>query len=496
VVRVDRETVEGERVLLHFTVSDSGIGIPADQRRSIFAAFAQADSSTTRRFGGSGLGLAIAARLVERMGGGIWVESEVDRGSTFHFTVLLTPQEEAPTSMPRLPDLHDLSVLVVDDNAVNRQILGELLTSWGLRPVLVAGGGAALAELWRAAALGEPHPLVLLDHMMPDLDGVTVAEQIRQAPQIAGAIILMLSSADRPVIAERRRELGIALCLTKPIKESELLESILAALGGAGARVPAAPLPTAIERAARALRVLVAEDNPVNQRVVQEILAQRGHTLALAGNGREALAALARESFDVVLMDVQMPEMDGFQATAEIRAREASTGTRVPVLAMTAHALKGDRERCLAAGMDGYITKPIRYQELLDLVEGSGVRGDGREPRFRPAAGVQGGAGLVRELSDLFVTDAIQLSAEMRDAFARRDGEALERAAHRLRGSAGYFKADRTLDLAQRLEELGKAGDFSADTGQVLQDLVAELARLVQVLRREQGADPQPPASP
>jgi two-component system, sensor histidine kinase and response regulator len=485
VVRVDREMAggAGPSMLLHFSVADTGIGIPPEKLTSIFAAFSQADTSTTRRFGGTGLGLAIAARLVEMMGGRIWAESAAGQGSTFHFTLSLTRHEGRLPAAARLPDVQGLSVLVVDDHPVNRRILGELLASWGLRPALAASGGEGIAELRRAAEAGESYPLVVLDHLMPDMDGVMVAERIRQTQELAGAIILMLSSADDRVAAERCRELGIAICLTKPIKESELLEALLKVLGAAGAPADEAPAPAPAERTSRPLRILVAEDNPVNQRVVEAILEQRGHTPVLAGNGREAVAALEREPFDAVLMDVQMPEMDGFEATARIRAREASGGGHVPILAMTAHALQGDRERCLAAGMDGYLAKPIRADELIELVEGSVPP----ERDFGPgsglaAAGLAGNESLLKELAGLFIADAARLQSEIRDAVARRDGDALARAAHRLRGSAGYFTAQRVLDLTARLEELGKAGDFSPLTDRVSQDLAEELARVEQAL--------------
>jgi signal transduction histidine kinase/CheY-like chemotaxis protein/CHASE1-domain containing sensor protein len=485
VVRVDRDETDagGPSMLLHFSVADTGIGIPPEKLGSIFAAFSQADTSTTRRFGGTGLGLAIAARLVEMMGGRIWVESAVDQGSTFHFTVSLARHEGTLPAPARLPDVQGLSVLVVDDHAVNRRILGELLASWGLRPTMAASGREGITELRRAAQAGEPYPLVVLDYLMPDMDGIRVAERIRQTQELAGAIILMLSSADDHAAAERCSELGIALCLTKPIKESELLEALLHALGAVGLPAREAPAPAPLERTARPLRILVAEDNPVNQRVVQAVLEQRGHTPVLTGNGREAVAALEREDFDVVLMDVQMPEMDGFEATAAIRAREESDGGHVPILAMTAHALQGDRERCLAAGMDGYLAKPIRSDELIELVESSlPPQRDLGPGEGLAAAGLAGNDGLLQELASLFIADSSRLLAEIREAIARRDGGALQRAAHRLRGSAGYFTAQRAVELAQQLEQLGKAGDFSPATERLCQDLAEELGRVEQAL--------------
>jgi len=498
VVRVERAHQEEEKdgdapaMTLHISVADTGIGIPPDKLRSIFEAFSQADTSMTRRFGGTGLGLAIAARLAEMMGGKIWAESAVDRGSTFHFTVSLVRHERAPAvaaAPARLPDIRGLSVLVVDDNAVNRRILDELLASWGLRPALAASGGEALADLRRAAQAGEPYPLVVLDHRMPDLDGLRVAERIRQAPELAGAIILMLSSAEDQVGAARCGELGIATCLTKPIKESELLEALFEALGAA---LPSREVPdaTPLGTSSRPLRILVAEYNPVNRHVVESVLDERGHKPVLAVNGREAVAALEREVFDVVLMDIQMPEMDGFEATAAIRSREALSGGHVPILAMTAHALQGDRERCLAVGMDGYLAKPIHFGELIELVESSAAPARPGPGAGLAAAGLAGNDGLLKRLTGLFIADSKRLHAEIRDAIAQRDGPALKRAAHSLRGSAGYFTVHRTLELAQCLENLGESGDFSPLADQLCQDLVEELIRVEQELGHSSRAEP------
>ncbi|HEX6861883.1 MAG TPA: response regulator, partial [Thermoanaerobaculia bacterium] len=496
VVRVERaeEQEDGPSMLLHVSVSDTGMGIPPDKLSSIFEAFSQADTSMTRRFGGTGLGLSIAARLVELMGGRIWAESTAGRGSTFHFTISLIRHEGAPAvaaAVARLPDIQGLSVLVVDDHAVNRRILDELLASWGLRPAMAASGAEALAELRRASQAGEPYPLVVLDHRMPDMDGIRVAECIRQTQELAGAIILMLSSAEDQIGAPLCGELGIATCLTKPIKESELLEALLEALGTVAppAAMPGGDPP---ERTSRPLRILVAEDNPVNRRVVESVLDQRGHMPVLAGNGREAVAALERDAFDVVLMDIQMPEMDGFEATTAIRAREASPGSRgghVPILAMTAHALQGDRERCLAAGMDGYLAKPIHFDELIELVESSAP-----PKRLGPggglaAAGLAGNASLLKELTGLFLADSSRLLAEIRDAVARQDGPGLKQAAHRLHGSAGYFTAHHTVELARDLEKLGEAGgDFGPRADQLCQELAEELDRV----GRELGLTPKP----
>ena len=370
VVEVAIESQAASEVRLHFCVRDTGIGIPAERQQAIFGSFTQADSSTTRKYGGTGLGLAISSQLVAMMGGRIWVESAVGKGSTFHFTARFPLQAEAPEPPDEPPDVHGLPVLVVDDNATNRRILEELLTNWGMRPTLVDGGPAALAALQQAVAAGQAFSLVLLDAMMPGMDGFALAEQIRQHRELAGGAVMMLSSAGQPNDRARCRELGLAAYVTKPIKQSELLDTILAVLSKSPPRtsapdfsretVPTVDLPP--------LRILLAEDNAVNQRLALVILEKRGHTVVVARNGNEALTALDREPFDVVLMDVQMPEMDGFEATAAIRAREKATGDHLPIIALTAHALKGDRERCLAAGMDGYLSKPLQAEALFQAI--------------------------------------------------------------------------------------------------------------------------------
>jgi PAS domain S-box-containing protein len=357
-------------VLLHFEVRDTGIGIAADKLQAVFAPFVQADSSTTRKYGGTGLGLAITERLVQVMGGRVWAESQPGRGSTFHFTAHFglarspLPERAPPAS------IHNLPVLVVDDNATNRRILEEMLGAWHLRPTAVDGGRAALAELERAAAGGAPYPLVLLDACMPELDGFGLAEEIRRRPHLAGAVLMMLSSAHRPEDTARGHNVKLAGRLTKPIKPSELLDGILRAVVVLSPATPpaAAPAP-AVAPAAPGKRVLLAEDNPVNQHLATRLLEKQGHTVQVVETGTAAVRAVQEGGYDLVLMDVQMPEMGGLEATRAIRAWEAENGRgHVPIVAMTAHAMKGDREQCLAAGMDGYIAKPIRAQELLEEV--------------------------------------------------------------------------------------------------------------------------------
>jgi two-component system, sensor histidine kinase and response regulator len=375
-LKVDVEERDGKDRVLHFVVSDTGIGIPAEKHALIFDPFAQADTSTTRKYGGTGLGLSISTRLIRLMGGKIWLESEEGKGSRFHFTTRLglvdTKEIEVGTPAPA-EVLHGVRVLVVDDNRTNLRILDGMLKRWEMKPTLVEGGEQALLELLAAKEAGEPYGLILLDMHMPKMDGFQFVERIRERPELSTATIMMLTSAGHRGDAERCKALGISAYLLKPIRQSELREAIARVLG-AKEQQGAIPLITRYSLydardPESVLRVLLVEDNPVNQRLATRMLEKRGHRVVLAGNGREALEALAKGSFDLVLMDVQMPEMDGFQATAAIREMERSTGAHLPVVALTAHAIKGDRERCLAAGMDGYLTKPIRPRELDDVLE-------------------------------------------------------------------------------------------------------------------------------
>ena len=373
VLSVDCEGRDELSFELHFSVRDTGIGIPPDKQKVIFEAFSQADGSTTRKFGGTGLGLAISSRLVHMMGGRIWVNSQLGEGSEFHFTVRLgvAPTVAKPVPMDTT-GLAGSRVLVVDDNHTNRRILAEVLGRWGMCTVLAESGQAALEALRKARDREEPFGLVLLDVNMPGMDGFMVLETAGRAGNLAGAKTLMLSSGGQSGDAARCRDLGGAAYLTKPVRQYELREAVLRALGRTSAAGPvrgAARDSALLGRVARPLRILLAEDNLINQQVAFRALQKRGHSIIVAGNGREALDALERESFDVVLMDVQMPVMDGFEATAAIREREKAAGTHVPIIAMTAHAMKGDEEMCLRAGMDGYIPKPIRPLQLFQTIE-------------------------------------------------------------------------------------------------------------------------------
>jgi PAS domain S-box-containing protein len=458
--------------LLHFAVRDTGIGIAPEQQANLFQAFTQADASTTRKYGGTGLGLAISARLVELMGGHVWLESEAGKGSTFHFTARFG-RATGPTRRPAEPtQVRGLPVLVVDDNATNRLILGEVLANWGMRPTVVEGGEAALAALERARAEREPFALVLLDGMMPGMDGFTLAERIRGNPELVGATLMMLSSAGQREDAARCRELGVATCLTKPVRQSTLLDAIMTALGSSRAEepAPAADRP-AWGLAPRSLNVLLAEDNAVNQRLAVRLLEKRGHRATVVGNGREALAALDREPFDAVLVDVQMPEMDGLEATAAIRERERVTGAHIPVIAMTAHAMKGDREHCLAAGMDAYVSKPLNAEELFAALEGRAPAAittpppPSASPAFDRAKALKRAGGdeeLLAELAGLFLDECPKLLGRIHSAISGRDAARLRMAAHALKGSVTTFEAGAAHEAAWRLEQVGRDEDWPA----------------------------------
>jgi two-component system sensor histidine kinase/response regulator len=379
-VQVDSRT--NDDIQLHFTIADTGIGIPTEKQKAIFDAFTQADGSMSRTYGGTGLGLTISARLVGFMHGRIWVESEVGKGSRFHFTAHFGLQRmPARIIVPRDPaTLRDMRVLVVDDNATNRQILLKMLANWHTNPTAVESGARAITALKEAQGLGRVYPLILLDAQMPEMDGFTLAESIKRNPDWKTATIMMLSSAGQRGDAKRCRDLGINAYLTKPVRQAELLDAILTALGTKPIEKAPPALVTrhSLRENSGHLRILLVEDNTINQVLAVRLLEKRGHTVAVAGNGKEALQALETQSFDLVFMDVQMPEMDGLEATAAIREKEETSGNHLPIIAMTAHAMTGDRERCIQAGMDDYLTKPIRPQALMEMLE-----------RFSPVASTE-----------------------------------------------------------------------------------------------------------
>ncbi len=505
VVHVNSKSRTGDGIELQFTVADTGIGVPLQKQASIFKAFNQADGSMTRKYGGTGLGLSISSRLVDLMGGRIWVESESGKGSRFHFTVLFGLQR-APvrTIVPRDPkSLRDMRVLVVDDNSTNRQILLKMLQTWHTLPTGVESGAKAIVTLGEAKGLGRTFPLILLDAQMPEMDGFAVAEAIKRNPDWRAATVMMLSSAGLRGDAMRCRELGISAYLTKPVRQSELLDAILTALGTRTKGGSEKPLITrhSLRENRGHLRILLAEDNPVNQLVALRLLEKQGHIVTVAANGRKALEAMEKESFEVILMDVQMPEMDGWEATRSIREKEQKTGGHIPIVAVTAHAMKGDEERCLTAGMDYYLTKPLRTLDLLAILEKIMNQRDPTEhvvelPLKKPSGDaldlatalerLDGDRALYGELTVLFEDECPRTIERMRGAIALHDAKSLEHLAHTLKGSSAALGAFAVSEASGEIERLAQSGnvDDSGDQFRVLQDEIERLFGELETLRQ------------
>ena len=482
VVDAELEASADEDVRLHISVADTGMGIPPEKQNVIFESFAQADGSTTRRYGGTGLGLTISRQLVELMGGRIWVESEVGKGSTFHFTCDFRRGVATVSDKERIAGqtLNGLNVLVADNNPINLEILTEMLTNWRMKPTSVDSGARAFEELDSAKRAGRPFPIVLLDARMPKVDGFQVLQRIQSNPGLAGEVIMLLSANRQLVDTERFRGLRVKQWLTKPVGQSELLDAILSALGHKVAEErlveTSVPVPQMVQ--GPPLNILLSEDNPVNQKLAIRLLEKAGHRVTLASTGREALGAwenAGAPGFDIVLMDIQMPEMDGMEATAAIRNLEKKSGTHVPILAMTAHAMRGDKERCLASGMDGYISKPIHPAGLFAEIERclAGTRGSNAMTENHPEPGelidrasllerVEGDQELLTEMIHLFQEDGPKLLAAMRDALQSGDMVVLERSAHSLKGAAGNLSAKAAGAAAQQLEKDAKNKDMKS----------------------------------
>jgi PAS domain S-box-containing protein len=478
VLEVDTEFQNGDEIFLHFAITDTGIGIEPEKQAAIFGAFAQADGSTSRKYGGTGLGLAITSQLVEMMGGRIWVASEVGKGSTFHFTVKMGVQKNSNDGSRITSDeLRGLRVLVVDDNATNRRILHDTITHWGMAATCVDRGEEALVEVSRAARSGEPYALAILDGCMPEMDGFEVARQIRANRELDRTVIMMLTSSGEHWESARCSELGVAAYLTKPASQSSLWTAIVKVLSSSSSqeiRKDTFVVPQRLSASDGSLRILLAEDSTTNQLLAVRLLEKRGHSVEVANNGKEALAALKTSRFDLVLMDIQMPEMSGFEATATIRENERAGVTRIPIIAMTAHAMKGDRERCIDAGMDGYVSKPIRPQELFEeinrlLPPSNNPSVTGAEPNDtnqvldRTALFTQFGddVDLLQGIVELFLQDAAILLFAIGDSIDKRDSRGLEYAAHKLKGSVANFHAQSVVEAAQRLELIGRSRDLS-----------------------------------
>ncbi len=492
-VEVALEGASEDAVTLHFRVSDTGIGIPKERAAAIFDPYTQADSSTTRKFGGTGLGLSISAELVKRMGGRIWVESEVGAGSTFHFTTVFgvsrVPLQDAAAPAP---SLNGASILVVDGRASNRSFLKDVLARWRISPETAEDGGAGIEAIARRSAAGTRFDMVIVDAFLPDMDGFEFVERIKEHPDSSSMPVMLITSTGRPGDAVLCRKAGISAYLSRPVSPTDILNTVAAVLGTSrDAEVGALVTRHTVRERRTSLSVLLAEDQPFNQMVATHLLEKEGHAVTVVENGRLAVEACRARSFDLVLMDVQMPVMDGLEATAEIRELEKSTGRHVCIVAMTARAMQGDREKCLAAGMDGYLTKPFRAREFLEMLEGMRLRLTPASPADPPEAGsagtlidrelllseLHGDAGMLDTLAEMFRRQSRERLGELSEAIARSDLEAIHRNAHALKGAIGFWTQGAPYESAVNLEQRARAGDMDG-TREAWRELAIECAAL------------------
>jgi signal transduction histidine kinase/DNA-binding response OmpR family regulator len=461
-VRAGIEEIRSDGAVIRFDVSDTGIGIQEDKREMIFEAFAQADTSTTRRYGGTGLGLAISSELVKLMGGRIWLRSEVGKGSTFSFTLPygLPAKPKRSPAAGNMANIEGLRVLAVDDNATNRQILQEMLQNWRMEPTVANSAATALETLKHAVKQKSPFSLAILDGHMPEADGFTLAGRVKRNPVLAKTKIIMLTSAVNRSDFHRCRRLRVAAHLNKPVKQSELLDAIVTIFAKRMRAPKASKVSVRPDRLSRRLNILVAEDNPVNQQLMVELLRRRGYTAKLADNGKAAVQALSKEKFDVVLMDIQMPVMGGLDATVAIRQNEAAAGGHMPIIATSAHAMAMDREAALKAGMDAYLVKPIRASDLYEAIQN--LTHDSATPvRIDEQSlldGVGGNPQILRKLVTIFLKDSARMIAAIRKAVRDRDAAAVASTAHALKGASGNFGPNSTFETARELEHIGKSG--------------------------------------
>jgi two-component system sensor histidine kinase/response regulator len=563
VIRVEMESESDDSVRLHFMVSDTGIGIPQDKLDSIFKSFEQVDGSTTRKYGGTGLGLSITRQFVEMMGGEIRVESPWDcrlmiedcrlknekseiqnnhqskggPGSIFHFTLCFEPSRSKDISVPRPKpkDLSGMPVLIVDDNYTNRIVLQEMIKSWGLVPTITANGKEAIDRFNNAVASGTPYRLILLDMQMPELDGFDVAKIIKAAPSGKDVTIILLSSMGQRGDFDRCKEVGISGYLPKPIKQSELLDAIMMTMG-----LPSEETSTVITRhkvyeARESFNILLAEDNLINQTLATKLLETRGHRVTVASNGIEAVEAFKKGDFDLIIMDIQMPEMDGFEATREIRrmedrrqksevrsqaeqipiANKSSIVNRqssiysIPIIAMTAHAMTGDREKCIDAGMDDYVSKPIKPEALYSVIDKVARKSQSEKEQkpTQPSQGskpfspktfdlssametVLGDEDFFREIAGMFIESCSDHIAKIKEGIAGNDAGILEREAHSLKGAVGNFRAKEVCEAAYRLEKLGEEGKMAtaeeglSDLERALNEFVSEMKIVLQEMKK------------
>ena len=470
VVQVDVQSFSHDEVQVGFSVSDTGIGIPEDKMEKVFREFEQVDSSTTRQYDGTGLGLSIASRLVELMGGKLSAKSRVGQGSTFSFSLSFPVDLSCPTKKPSV-QLGGFTAVIVDDNQTNLRILDDMVRQWGMNTITVPDGKKALALLQSLALADQPASIVLSDVNMPEHDGFELSEWIRGEPSISKTPIVLLTSGGRHGEAGIRRDLGIFAQLFKPVKQSDLLDTIVTALGKQVTEVEESSTKEKELVRPALLNVLLAEDNLVNQRLAIGLLEKHGHTVEVVENGRDCVDRFKAGSFDLILMDVQMPEMDGLEATRAIRQIEFDHHTRIPIIAMTAHAMAGDRERCIEAGMDDYLPKPIRMRALMQAL-GDNVNDPGifknatsistRMVDWNDAYETVGGdKELLCDLIDVFVEERSNMIVDIRVAIDNASSVDLRRSAHAIKGALSHLGAQSTADTARKLEMIGENGDVS-----------------------------------
>jgi CheY-like chemotaxis protein/HPt (histidine-containing phosphotransfer) domain-containing protein len=480
------------------------VGIPPEQQESIFEAFTQADRSTTRKFGGTGLGLAITSQLVRLMGGTIGVVSEPGKGSTFTVTIPVDVDLPSSPGDDRLFwKIRGLRALVVEDNPTCRGFLHSMLTSWEMVPTLAGSVEEANAHAAESRRTGVPFDIAIMDSKLGGMSGLELAQSLTKSEDPAVRTAILLTFTTMEIEQARLNETGVAVILEKPVKQSELLDGILTALfrHAIPAEVTAAAPAETTVRSSHPLRVLLAEDNAINQELTKGFLELWGHTVIVVNNGREAVHRVASERFDAVLMDVQMPEMDGFEATGRIRSMGGDNGHRLPIVAMTAHAMQGDRERCLEAGMDDYVSKPLRPGEMFAVLERIASAAPATSPPpvsrtvpgpaevdarvFDHAAALRqclGKPALLTRVLGIFAGRLGEMVSAIDQAVIARDASALHRAAHSLKGASGNIQANRMYEHALALEHLGRSGDLSGAPG-MLDELKREATQLERALQ-------------
>lgn len=511
-VTMDPESLAQSEVQVLFKVSDTGIGLTHEQQSRIFEPFTQVDSSQARKYKGTGLGLSITRQLVEMMGGKLWVESEVGQGSTFCFTIHLGIQEVPAEALIPLDTekLAGMSVLIADDNHTNLKVVEQLVSLWKMKPTLVDNGKNALEALRQQQQEDQPYDLVLMDYDMPEMNGLTLAREIKDDPALRETKLIILSSYSQPGDIAQCRNLGVEGYLTKPVGQHDLLSVIRTVFGDSQATEETTEQPSfkrlAVGQVNLSLKILLAEDNEVNQEVAIHILSEAGHTIMVANNGKEAVAQMEEQAFDLVLMDVQMPEMDGFEATKVIRLREKESGQYTPIVALTANAIKGDKERCLEAGMDGYVSKPFQKQELLETIQKLNTKATFLEREALTHTPqkvlISANVGDVDDILDLerihdkFGDDTIILGklmglllskcpdqfATIQESIDKQDPETLRQTAHSIKGAIGNFTDKAAFQAALQLETLGREGNLEQGM-EVFNHLKTEVSRLEAALK-------------